>query len=163
MEQVTVSAFSARHAEAVKDLLVELQTFLAGLDPNGVLVLRPEYREGYFRFVSDEIAARGGEIFVAECGGEVVGCIVCKLVQGGGEAAFTTTCPKVGFISDLVVAAPSRGKGIGKKLLSAAESYFRGQACEYVQLEVFAPNAQAAALYRQSGYAVNSLFLSKKI
>ncbi len=158
-----IIAYEERYEEQAKDLLVELQRYLASLDKRGVLVVKDAFRDGYFGMVRDEIAKHGGKILLAVNGEKAVGMVVCKLLADDGEAVFTTSCPKTGFISDLVVTESERGRGIGKALLAAAERYFAENGCAYAQLEVFAPNAKAGELYRKAGYEVNCLYLSKSI
>ena len=154
---MNIVEYSDEYAEAVKDLFVDLQSYLAGLDKRGVIVLKDNYREDYFRYVLEEL-----RIFLAEENNAAVGCIVCKIFQGGGEDDITTSCPKIGFISDLVVTQTKRGKGIGSALLQRAEKYFAKNDCDYTQLEVFAPNTGAFELYKKSGYKMNCLYLSKR-
>jgi ribosomal protein S18 acetylase RimI-like enzyme len=92
----------------------------------------------------------------------VVGVVVAKIFQDGGESELTTSCPKIGFISDLIVAKKNRGKGIGKLLIKRAEEYFYNNNCDYTQLEVFAPNKTAFELYKKLGFEVNCYYLSKR-
>lgn len=145
-----------------KDLLVELQKHLAALDKRGVLVLKENYRDGYFSFVMEECQKHKGKVYLAIENERAVGMIVCKIFQGGGEEELTTSCPKVGFISDLVVADGRRSLGIGSALINRAEEYFDDNDCDYTQLEVFAPNQRAFALYQKLGFSVNCYYLSKK-
>lgn len=154
--------YAENHAEAVKDLLVELQTYLASLDKRGVIVLKDNYRDGYFAYVTEEVQKHNGKIFLSEHCGNIVGLVVCKIFQGGGESEYTTSCPKVGFISDLVVTEHMRGKRIGHWLLREANDYFKQNGCEYTQLEVFAPNAEAFALYKKLGFGINCLYMSQR-
>lgn len=155
--------YQAEYEEQVKYLLVELQTYLSSLDERGVLVLKDSYRNEYFQYVMREVENNSGKIFIAVSGDKAVGLVVCKIFQGGGEAEITTSCPKIGFISDLVVSESQRGNGIGTNLLSAAETYFKENDCRYVQLEVFAPNIQARCLYEKLGFGVNCYYMSKEI
>lgn len=159
---MNIIEYSDIYAEAVKDLLVELQTHLANLDNRGVMVLKDNYREGYFAYVMEEVQKHSGKIFLAQLHDETVGLVVCKIFQGGGESEYTTSCPKVGFISDLVVTERLRGKRIGRWLLRQANDYFRQNECEYTQLEVFAPNVEAFALYKKIGFEVNCLYMSQR-
>ncbi|MGQ9370810.1 ribosomal protein S18-alanine N-acetyltransferase [Azospirillum sp. A39] len=45
-----------------------------------------------------------------------------------------------------------RGRGVGRRLLAAAEQEARGHECIYVRLEVRRDNAAAIALYKDAGY-----------
>ena len=155
--------YDKKHINTVKDLLSELQEYLVKLDSRKVLVLKDDYRDRYFEYVTEDVKNNHGKIFIAENGNRAVGLVICKIYQGGGEQDITTACPKVGFISDLVVKETERGKGIGKLLISEAEKYFKSKACEYSQLEVFAPNKNAFELYKKLGYGVLLQYMSKKI
>lgn len=159
---VDVIGYEEEHAERVKDLLAELQTYLASLDDRGVIVLKENYREDYFSYLMDEIAKHEGKLLLARNAEGVTGLAACKIFQGGGEQDITTSCPKIGFISDLVVTEQERGKGIGTALLLAAEKYFAECGCEYTQIEVFAPNTAAKRLYEAFGFKTNCLYLSKR-
>lgn len=164
MGEFSYVKYSAEMEQSVKDLLLQLQRHLATLDERNVLVVKEDYTYRYFKFVTEEIAKYNGEIFVAVKSGSnvAVGLAICKIVQGGGEAEITTSCPKVGFINDLVVSEEYRGQGIGTRLIEKAELFFKEQGCDYTQLEVFAPNREALAFYQKLGFEVNCYYLSKK-
>lgn len=159
---IAITEFTVEYTEAAKDLLVELQTHIATLDKRGVIVLKENFRDDYFKFVTEEVNIHSGKIFIAVMDGRAVGIVICKIFQGGGEEDITTSCPKVGFISDLIVMKNERGKGIGKALLAHAEKFFKDSGCEYTQLEVFAPNTQAFELYKKSGFEPLCVYMSKK-
>lgn len=162
--QIQIVGYRERYTDGVKDLLVELQEHLASLDERGVVVLKECYRDGYFDYIIREIMGHCGKIFVAVYGDKTVGVVVCKIYQAGEgeEANLTTTSPKVGFISDLVVTKSERGRGIGKLLIARAEEYFAWHECKYVRLDVAAPNVNAVEFYKKLGFEVNCLYLSKK-
>ena len=157
-----ITEFADEYADDVKDLLVTLQTHIAELDKRGVIVLKENFREEYFKFVTEEVKKQDGKIFIAVKQGRAVGVVICKIFQGGGEEEITTTCPKVGFISDLAVLKSQRRQGIGKALLAKAERFFKDGGCEYSQLEVFAPNTQAYELYKNLGFEPLCIYMSKK-
>lgn len=158
-----IKEYAKRNESDVKDLLVELQRHLMGLDKRGVLTLKESFRDGYFDYVQKEVLIHDGIIFVAEKDEKAIGCIICKIFCGGGESEFTTVCPKVGFISDLVVKSEERGNGIGKLFIRSAEEYFKDNNCEYVQLEVFKPNANAKELYEKLGFEDICIYMSKSL
>lgn len=160
--QFEITEFTAEYADDVKDLLVTLQTHIAELDKRGVIVLKENFREEYFKFVTEEVKKQDGKIFIAVKQGRAVGVVICKIFQGGCEEEITTTCPKVGFISDVAVIKGERRQGIGKALLARAERFFKDGGCEYSQLEVFAPNTQAYELYKNLGFKPLCIYMSKK-
>ena len=58
----------------------------------------------------------------------------------------------LGYITNIHVAKEYRGRGIGKRLLSAAEDYFRAKNKKRLQLEVVESNSTALNLYTRSGF-----------
>lgn len=56
-------------------------------------------------------------------------------------------------VHDIVVHQASRGRGIGKLLLDAAEAAAQARGCCKLTLEVLSANAPAMTLYQRCGYA----------
>ncbi|MEO3428360.1 GNAT family N-acetyltransferase [Pelagibius sp. CAU 1746] len=61
---------------------------------------------------------------------------------------------RLGRIYSLAVARRCRGRGLGRKLLAAAEAACRERDCRALRLEVHPRNARARRLYKQAGYSV---------
>jgi ribosomal protein S18 acetylase RimI-like enzyme len=68
-----------------------------------------------------------------------------------------------GFVAYMAVEAQSRGKGIGRALLSAAEDEARKHGLPYISLMVTEDNAAARALYERAGYATERRLLCKPL
>ncbi len=149
--------------DAVKDLLVELQGHLAAIDPYRIITLRDTYRDGYFTHAMNAVRKHTGKIFLALEEGSAEGVVICLIPPYGEESKLTTTCPKCGFISDLVVTAAKRGKGMGTALLAHAERYFTEQGCEWMQFCVSAYNQSALALYERYGMEKDCYYLKKRL
>ncbi|SFR88569.1 Ribosomal protein S18 acetylase RimI [Dyella sp. OK004] len=97
-------------------------------------------------------------LFVAEDdGGERVGFVHLQKTQD----FFTghTNC----HISDLAVAPAHEGKGVGRALLTHAETWAREHRCMLVTLAVFPGNERARALYEANGYGADLLRLAKPV
>ncbi len=155
--------YTPAYETAVKDLLVELQTYLAQLDPDHIIIVSDRYRDDYFAHAMAAVEKHGGKVFLAVCDGRAVGAVICLIPPYGEESKLTTTCPKCGFISDLVVTAAMRGKSIGKTLLTRAETYFAQQHCAWMQFSVYARNTSALTFYEHYGMQKDCCYLKKKI
>jgi ribosomal-protein-alanine acetyltransferase len=79
---------------------------------------------------------------VATSGGEVVGYVSVLLRRGSHYAR----------IYSLAVDPRWQGRGVGGRLLEAAESRAAGRGCTFVRLEVRADNARAIGQYVRAGY-----------
>jgi ribosomal protein S18 acetylase RimI-like enzyme len=68
-----------------------------------------------------------------------------------------------GYVSSLAVAKHVQGRGVGKALLEAAESWVRGMGYDYLTLTVFAGNGQARGFYDRLGYLEDNIKLYKPL
>lgn len=59
---------------------------------------------------------------------------------------------KLGYISDLAVAAGFEGRGVARLLLDAADEWARSKGYKAVFLNVFAGNERARRLYEKNGF-----------
>ena len=66
-------------------------------------------------------------------------------------------------ISDIVVAQPFEGMGVGSALLRFAERWAREHRCRHMTLGVFPANARAIAMYERHGYGTELLRMAKAI
>lgn len=84
---------------------------------------------------------------------------VLVLEEAGRLAGFVTLGEKNGRadIGIIAVDADFRGKGIGKKLMQAAESWFVAAGYETMQVVTQGDNAAACRLYESCGFAVEEV------
>ena len=92
----------------------------------------------------------GYEVLVAEHEGKILGCIslhVIKLFHMEGN---------IGRITSLVVSPDSRGKGVGKALIEAADEFFKKMGC--VRAEVTSADYRKGAhiFYQSQGYVLDA-------
>ncbi len=59
---------------------------------------------------------------------------------------------KHGYISDVAVSKSAEGRGVGRVLLEAAESWARSNGYRLLTLYVFAANAHARQVYERDGF-----------
>lgn len=79
---------------------------------------------------------------VAEAGGVSLGYSMVHRRAGSSQ----------GRLTSIAVSPEAGGRGLGRRLLEAAEADARRHGCDKLRLEVRADNAPAQALYEGSGY-----------
>ncbi len=72
-------------------------------------------------------------------------------------------CPRSGEVSELIVSQNIRSKGVGQKLMTKMEEYFRSINCKYIFINVFAYNENAIEFYETQGYHTRGLIDIKKL
>ncbi len=149
--------------EQIKDLLVELQNYIASIDKYKLNILTDGYREGYFNKTLSETNSGGGKIFVAKDGDKVIGVIAGHLRKYNHLDRLDFTCPKMGIIEELIVSQNARAGGVGKMLVEKMEEFFKLQDCEFVKLEVFAYNKNAHEFYLNLNYENRLIDMIKKL
>jgi aminoglycoside 6'-N-acetyltransferase I len=58
----------------------------------------------------------------------------------------------VGFVEGMYVAADWRGRGVGRRLLAAAEHWARGQGCREMASDTWIDNALSQRVHEALGY-----------
>ncbi|MDH5835252.1 GNAT family N-acetyltransferase [Luteimonas kalidii] len=86
------------------------------------------------------------EVLVAEDGDGLLGFVHVRTVTD-----YYTQAP-IGHVSDLVVAEKTEGRGVGRALIEAAQSWARDRGYRMMQLYVLPENTGARALYERMGY-----------
>jgi GNAT superfamily N-acetyltransferase len=81
-----------------------------------------------------------GEYLVAEDAAELAGCVYVEL---RGER---------GYLGLLGVAPARQGTGLGRRLMEAAENYFREAGCRGIDLRIISPRTPLPAFYEYMGY-----------
>ena len=88
-----------------------------------------------------------GGLVVARADDEIVGFVTFSKEQGDYDVD-----SRRGLIHDIFVRESYRGRGVGGRLLDAAEERLASDGIEYVSLEVLADNAAARRFYERAGY-----------
>jgi ribosomal protein S18 acetylase RimI-like enzyme len=67
------------------------------------------------------------------------------------------------FIFDFVIDETFRGKGFGKKALTAMEEALKSMGAESVALHVFGDNVTVQELYKKSGFQITGIHMKKSL
>ena len=133
MEGVTLRAAQASDADGIKDLVTALADERGGTSDAEAVAAAAE----------ECIGQPGHEIIVASSGAEVVAYVAVHWVPfpmlGGREA----------YVSDLIVRADWRGRGLGNRLMEAVEARANEMGCERLMLN----NRVAAESFERGFFA----------
>ncbi|MDJ0521860.1 MAG: GNAT family N-acetyltransferase [Planctomycetota bacterium] len=143
---VTIRDATAEDAEGLMALWRAQRSDPALLTPTAGLPWK-ERPEAFRERLQSTLDAENGHVLVAEAEGRVVGT-----VEGRGHQR-RRMCREA--LVAIGVAAPWRGRGIGRRLLAALEKRARdGGIIRRLMLWVYAENEPALGLYRSCGYEV---------
>jgi ribosomal protein S18 acetylase RimI-like enzyme len=101
--------------------------------------------------------AEGRLVLAAELDGAVVGCLSTSIMHVLHRPA------PVGRISMLVVDETLRNRGIGAKLVRAAEDALRAQGCYMIEVTSHVRRADAHRFYERLGYEKTSVRLMRML
>lgn len=86
---------------------------------------------------------QNGRIWLAEQGGELVGCTAIVLRDGGAAQ-----------LRWVLVDTAVRGTGLGRRLVESSIDWSREQGCDYIFLETTDGLPESQALYEKLGFTV---------
>jgi len=154
----SIREFREGDLRAVEQCLAELQDFSKLIYPK---VAAGTIASQYLQYLLTRCRETDGKIFVGESGGRVVG-MVCVMARVS-SAAVDEEEYEYAYISDLVLLADHRGKGLGRKLLQRAEEHAQSQGANLLRIHVLARNEVARTLYLRSGFEEHVVALQKSL
>jgi ribosomal protein S18 acetylase RimI-like enzyme len=131
-----------------RDETVSIRATVTGDVPALVRLINAAFIVEQFVFEGDRINAEEtqafmetGKFLVAEDSAGFAGCVYVEVRQGRG------------YLGLLAVDPSRQGTGLGRKLVAAAEDYFRTAGCSAVDLRVISQRTPLPPFYRRLGYA----------
>ena len=146
-------------AHQVEECIVELQDYLKSIEPK--IAEGKKMAEQYLKYLLTKCAETKGKIFVAEADNRIIG-MICVYSQVKSDSLDEEEY-EYAYISDAVVLAAHRKKGLGLALLKHAEEYAKFQGAKLIRLSVLAKNIAARKLYAGYGFQENLMILEKRI
>ena len=158
-----VIEYEDKYLEDVKDLLTELEEYIASIDKDHLDQVHPEYREKMAVLDLEKVNKNNGKCYLAVENNKAIGLIMGCIFPYDEYDYLDYKCPKRGEITELIVTNKIRSKGIGKELINKMEEYFKSVECEYVIVDVFAYNEIGKKFYNKKDYHVRMETMIKKI
>ena len=143
---------------ALRACFVELQAWEQSFEPG--LPAPEEAADPYLAEVFRNCAESSGRIFLAEANGIVVGfvCVLAKVLPSADDGI-----DPYAYISDLVVLAAHRGRGVGRQLMVRAESFAREFGAKQLKVGVLVRNEATHIFYRAGGFRDYTVQLVKPL
>jgi ribosomal protein S18 acetylase RimI-like enzyme len=154
-----IREFQPRDVKQVEECLGELLDFCKAIDP--LTASGKPVATKYLKHLLAECTATDGKIFVAETDNRVIG-MVCIFARVPSKAP-DEEAHEYAYVSDLVVLASDRNKGLGRALLRRAEEYAQMQGARLLRIGVHAPNKVARDLYIDEGFQERIVSLQKRL
>ncbi|HET6519163.1 MAG TPA: GNAT family N-acetyltransferase [Geminicoccaceae bacterium] len=103
------------------------------------------------RFYYDRLRERGADILIAEHDGRPVG-LVAGWLDVDDDPLQTPEWRRHGYVSDLFVAGPWRGRGVAQLLLRAIADLLRDRGARRLRIGALCVNDPALAAFRRFGF-----------
>lgn len=158
-----IREYAPKDKEEVITLLVQLQEHLVAVDDENVQMLTDRYRKEYLDYLFDELRDNNGILLVAENATTIIGLVAGVVEPKDKVDVLTNRCPIRGKVLELIVSKDHRSGGAGTALLQAMEDYFKKHECEYICVDVFAPNTGAYAFYQNNGYSPRNIEMYRRL
>jgi len=159
MPPITLRTALPRDRDTVVELIHRLNVFEADL----VGDRRRDYdgANAYYDELMTRLMRRNGRIVLAEADGIVVGAMGFSIDQDAAYVAGDVR--NHGTVTDLIVHAEWRGKGIGRMLLNEAERLTRKAGYKRLMIGALVANERALRTYGQFGFEPYVAFLKKEL
>ena len=155
--------YEEKYLEDVRDLLTELEEYLVSIDQDQLDQVHPEYHEKMALVDLKDVNDNNGKCFLAVENNKAIGLIMGTIPEYDEYDYLDYKCPKRGWITELIVTKKIRSQGVGAKLMSKMEEYFKSQGCEYSLVDIFAYNDPGMKFYFRENYHLRMVTGIKKI
>ena len=149
---ISIREYKEEDKETVVKLFENLVDFLISIDPTKRLRKLPKYGYITLQKTLEDVSKQDGVFYVAVANNTIVGFIAVILPGYSEYEAFAVYPVKRGRIIELYVDSAYREKGVGTKLMQAAEKYLKDKGCEFIRLVVLVPNVNAHNFYKKLGF-----------
>ncbi len=133
---------------ALSTLSRDVQSLHAEHHPK--LFRMPDSDDFALSFFEEMLADPAVTIFIAEENGEVLGCIVCKLIERP-ENPFTFAFRSL-MIDQISVRPAAQGQGVGVALMQQADALAAELNVQRIQLESWGFNTKAHGFFESQGF-----------
>lgn len=150
---------AATDAEALRALFIALQDHEHALEP--LAPTGAEIADTYLAWMFECCAENDGRVLVAVSEGKLIGFLTVQLAVRRSDPDDPVLVHAL--VSELMVQGRWRNRGLGARLLAAAEALARGAGRAEIRVGVVARNLGARRFYAREGYDELFLYLHKPL
>lgn len=154
---ITIRTATAADRPALRRAIIELQDYERRL--HATRLPGPQIADAYLTWIEGQTAARGA-VLVAEDQGNFVG-FAAGWIEQDDHIAETPDSNRFGYISDVCIMPPYRGRRLAHRLLESLEQHLRGAGITRLRISSLAMNAAARAAYERAGFAPYEIVYEK--
>jgi ribosomal protein S18 acetylase RimI-like enzyme len=167
----TTPTATATATAKVHSAAIQIRPFQAA-DRDGVMALAPRLTEWVAAWREPEAVLAAVRGWVSGSAGQagagdhafyvaVVGEEIAGLVTVHEQAHFSGQVDA--YVGELVVAPAHEGRGVGSRLVRAAEGWAAGRGLAFITLDTGADNGPARGLYTSLGFTLESVRMTKPV
>lgn len=160
---IKIESYNHKYKDQIIKLFEDFYDYLVELDPLRKLVRQPGYGENTTNQTLKDVEEKEGTFYVALDQEKVVGFIVGTIRRPTKEDLLGAEPAVNGRVTELYVDKDYRGKGLATKLMVKIEQALKEKGCNYIWVEVFAPNQPPRKLYQKLGYAERDIDMIKEV
>ena len=145
-------------------LMEDFQAYLAALDSRQMIIVDENFGQRYVDETLKALIKDNGKFWVILAEEKIIAFAIGIIPNS--ENPFHTIGykpKKEGIITELFVAKEYRGQGLGKKLITIIEQYFRENNCNYSRLAVMRDNREAHQAYLKMGFQDQTIEMVRRI
>ncbi|HSX08702.1 MAG TPA: GNAT family N-acetyltransferase [Candidatus Saccharimonadales bacterium] len=155
------------YTDSDKPQLIQLSKKLSKfgkiLDPMKRIINAPGFAEMDVDETLNNVKKYQGKILLAEDNKKIIGFIIGVTWEQSKKNELEIGKHVLGEVVDLFIEEAYRGQGIGTKMLTMMEEYFKEKGCDSMWVSMFAPNKNAHTIYEKFGFADRSIGMLKNI
>ena len=161
--EVTFREYSDKDKQQLLELSKKLGAFGKSIDPMKRIQNAPGFAEMDVDETLENVKKYQGKILLAEDNGKTLGFIIGVIWEQSEKNKLEIGPHILGEVVDLFLEDVYRGQGIGSKMLTLMEEYFKSKGCDSMWVGTFAPNKDARKVYEKFGFVDRSIGMLKTI
>lgn len=158
-----ITKYSNKNYQDLLSCVEKLQDFIVNIDPEKLNIRTNEYGKISLDTMLEKVKNNNGVIYLAYDNEKIVWFITWIFGFTEDEYKHEFKNVKIWEVIELFVDENYRWQKLWQKLMDFMEKYFKENNCEYISIDVFAPNIWAYKFYEKLWFKNRMITMSKKI